>query len=115
MSGKKNGCKEINEAVLAVGRGSLELIQRFLSGRISREEMLEGLAVLQANEVLNKYWNELTSDAQYVPHWKVLQTLQGIVDEMAYQLAEYGDATLYEDIKEVALNLTRIAERNNEN
>jgi len=114
MSIQSDGCKELNEIVLVVGKVSLDLIQRFLSGRISREEMMEGLAGLRINEVLTKYWGELTSDAKYVPHWNVLQTLQGVVDEMAYQLAEYGDSTLFDDLKDIATCLKRITDQNNE-
>lgn len=108
-----NGHRAINESVLKVGRESLDVIQRFLSGRVSREEMLAGLSGLRVNEVLTQYWGELTSDASYVPHWQVLQTLQGLVDEIAYQLGEYGESTLYDDIKEIAINLKRISEQNN--
>lgn len=114
MSAQTDGCREINEAVLKVGKESLDLIQRFLSGRVSRDDMVEGLAKLHVNDVLMKYWGELTSDAKYVPHWKVLQTLSGIVDEMAFQVAEYGDSTIFDDIKEIAVNLKTISELNKE-
>jgi len=103
--------KEINEAVLGVGKASLGLLQRFLSGRVSRDDLLAGLSGLRAGEVLSKYWEELTSDARYVPHWKVLQTLNGLVDELEYQLGEYGESTLHDDIKEIAINLKRISEQ----
>ena len=105
---------QIDQAVLEVGKKSLELIQPFLSGRLSREKLLDGLTCLRANEMLTKYWDELTSDARFVPHWQVLQTLQGLVDEMSYQLEEYGESTLHEDIKEIAKDLKRIAEQNND-
>jgi len=113
MSVQANGRREINDAVLKVGKESLDVIQRFLSGRVSREEMLAGLSGLRVNEVLTQYWGQLTSDANYVPHWQVLQTLQGLVEEMAYQLGEYGESTLYDDIKEIAINLKRISEQDN--
>lgn len=115
MSAQTNGCREINEAVLKVGKESLDLIQRFLSGRVSREDLVEGLSGLHVDDVLMQYWGELTSDAKYVPHWKVLQTLSGLVDEMAFQVAEYGDSTIFDDIKEIAINLKTITEQNNGN
>lgn len=111
MSAPAEAFQEINEAVLGVGKVALGLIQRFLSGRVSRENLLEGLSGLRAGEVLSKYWGELTSDARYVPHWKVLQTLNGLVDELEYQLGEYGESTLHDDIKEIAINLKRISEQ----
>lgn len=103
--------REINEDVLRVGKESLGLIQRFLSGRVSREDLLAGLSDLRAGEVLSRHWGELTSDAKYVPHWQVLQTLMGLVEELEYQLGEYGESTLHEDIKEIAMNLKRISEQ----
>lgn len=113
MSVQANGRREINDAVLKVGKESLDLIQRFLSGRVSREEMLAGLSRLRVSEILTKYWGELISDASCVPHWQVLQTLQGLLEEMAYQLGEYGESTIYDDVKEIAKNLKRISEQNN--
>lgn len=113
MSIQANDFREINKAILEVGKGSLVVIQQFLSGRISRESMVEDLAGLQANDILTRYWDNLTSDARFVPHWHVLQTLQGVVEEMTYQSAEYGDSTLFDDLKELAINLKRISDQNN--
>lgn len=115
MHVQTNGWEEIDKAVFEVGKKALDLIQPFLSGRLSRAKMLEGLTELRANEMLTKYWDQLTSDARFVPHWQVLQTLQGLVDEMAYQLEEYGESTLHEDIKGIATSLKCIAEQNNGN
>lgn len=103
--------REINEAVLEVGKESLDLIQRFLSGRVTREELLAGLSGTGVKEVLARYWGDLTSNSSYVPHWQVLQTLQGLIEEMTYQLGEYGESTIYEDVKEIAVNLKRISEQ----
>lgn len=111
MTAPAESCREINEAVLKVGKESLEMIQRFLSRRLSREDLLEGLTGLRAGELLSKYWGEFTSDAKYVPHWQVLQTLNGLVDELSYQLGEYGESTLHDDIREIALNLKRISQQ----
>jgi hypothetical protein len=114
MIGQNKCCREINETVLEIGRESLVVIQQFLSGRLSREVMVEALAGLRAKDILSKYWGELTSDAKYVPHWMVLQTLQGVADEMAYQLAEYGDSTLFDDMKEIATSLKSIKDQNDD-
>jgi hypothetical protein len=113
MSVHDNGRREINEAVLEVGKESLDLIQRFLSGRVTREELLSGLSGTGVKEVLTRYWGDLASNSSYVPHWQVLQTLQGLIDEITYQLGEYGESTIYEDFKDIAINLKRIAEQNN--
>ena len=115
MSGQTYSSQEINEAVLKAGKGSLEVIQRFLSGRESREVMIETLNALNVNDVLNRYWNVLTSDAKYVPHWRVLQTLQGMVDEMTFQIAEYGESSLFDDVKEIAACIKLITNLNNDN
>ena len=114
MSGQTYDRQEINEAVLKVGKGSLEVIQRFLSGRETREVMIETLTALEVNDILNKYWNVLTSDAKLVPHWRVLQTLQGMVDEMTYQIAEYGESSLFDDVKEVAACIKLITNQNDD-
>ena len=115
MSEQTYDSHEINEAVLKAGKGSLDVIQRFLSGRETREVMIETLTGLEVNDVLNKYWNDLTTDANYVPHWRVLQTLQGMVDEMTYQLAEYGESSLFDDVKELAACIKIITNQNNDN
>lgn len=107
--------REIDEAVLEVGKESLEVIQRFVTGRVSREDLEDKLASLPVNQLLNRYWGELTSNAQYIPHWRILQTLQGVVDEISYQLAEYGESTLFDDLKEIATSLKQISERLNHN
>ncbi|BAF60813.1 MAG: hypothetical protein HPY89_04555 [Pelotomaculum sp.] len=104
--------KGINEAVMEAGKKSLGLIQQFLSGRVSRQALLAGLSDLHVGDILSRHWNELVSDARYVPHWQVLQTLQGLTDEMEYQLKQYGESTLHEDIRIIAMNLQRIAEQN---
>jgi len=105
--------REINEVVLEVGKESLDLIQRFLSGRVTREELLAGLSGTGVKDVMTRYWGDLTSNSSYVPHWQVLQSLQGLIDEMSYQLGEYGESTLYEDFKEIAVNLKRISDQSN--
>lgn len=102
--------RSVDQAVMEVGKESLGMIQRFLSGRLPQEELLTGLSGLHVGEILSRHWGELTTDARYVPHWQVLQTLQGLIDELKYQLEEYGESTLHEDIKEIALNLKRIAD-----
>lgn len=107
--------REIDEAVLEVGKESLEVIQRFVTGRVSREDLEDKLASLPVNQLLSRYWGELTSNAQYIPHWRILQTLQGVVDEISYQLAEYGESTLFDDLKEIATSLKQISERLNHN
>lgn len=104
-----NAPADINEKIMAVGKKALELIQRFLSGRVSREDFLAGMNALPAREILVRHWEELTSDARYVPHWQVLQTLLGLVEELEYQLGEYGESTLHEDMNEIAVNMKRIA------
>lgn len=115
MSEQMMNSREIDEAVFEVGKESLEVIQRFVSGRVSREDLEDKLASLQVNQLLTKYWGELTSNAQYLPHWRVLQTLQGVVDEISYQLAEYGESTLFDDLKDIAASLKQISEKLNNN
>ena len=113
MSGQTDVFSEIDEAVLEVGKGSLDVIQRFLSGRVTREALLETLVGLQVNDIMGKYWTQLTTDAKCVPHWRILQTLTGVVDEIAYQMAEYGESTMFDDMKEIALNLKLITNQYN--
>lgn len=102
---------DIHEEVMEVGKKALVLIQRFLSGRVHKEEFLAGMNELPAREILARHWEKLTSDPKYVPHWQVLQTLQGLVDELEYQLGEYGESTLHEDMNEIAVNLKRISDQ----
>ncbi|MCL6635136.1 MAG: hypothetical protein K6T29_05130 [Peptococcaceae bacterium] len=101
----------LNAAVMEAGKEALSLIQRFLSGRVSRRDLLAGLGEITGglDGVMTQNWDQLTSDAAFVPHWQVLQALKGIVEELEYQLGEYGESTLYDDMKDLALNLKRIA------
>jgi len=103
--------KDLNEAVMEMGKGSLTVIQRFLSGRVSRDDLLTALSNFPVREVMSEHWGELISDSKYVPHWKILQTLQGLLDELGYQLGEYGEATLHDDLREIALNMKIISEQ----
>ncbi|OPZ73035.1 MAG: hypothetical protein BWY80_01011 [Firmicutes bacterium ADurb.Bin456] len=103
--------KDLNEAVMEVGKGSLTVIQQFLSGRVSKDDLSMALAALPVREVMSEHWEELTSNSQCVPHWKILQTLQGLIDELGFQLGEYGEATLHEDVKEIAINMKLITEQ----
>lgn len=101
---------EIDKAVMKAGNESLELIQLYLSKRISKEELLSGLSRFNVEEIITENWEELTTDARYVPHWEVLQALQGIIEELEFQVGEYGESTLYDDFKDIAFNLKRISE-----
>ncbi len=114
MSVTAENSKDINSKVLSIGNESIALIQKFLTKRSTREELISGLTELKPGEILSGYWDDLTADAKYVPHWKVLQTLKGLVEELDYQLGEYGESTLYDDIKEIALNLKKISLEPNE-
>jgi len=96
---------------LEIGKGSLAPIQQFLSGRVSRDDLLMALSTFPVREIMSEHWGELISDSKYIPHWKILQTLQGLIDELGFQLGEYGEATLHEDVKEIALNMKIITER----
>lgn len=102
--------KEISKLIIKIGNESLELIQNFLTKRVSKENLVAGLSRLRVEEIISDNWEKLTSDAGYVPHWQVLQTLQGIMEEFEYQVGEYGESTLYDDFKDIAVNLKCIAE-----
>lgn len=102
----------IDQAVMEAGKVALPLVQRFLSGRVTRQELWAGLAGIGVDRIICENWTELTSDPRYVPHWQVLQTLKGLIEELDYQFFEYGESTMYEDMKDIALNLKRIAELN---
>lgn len=113
MPAHLEGNNDVNAAVMGAGKESLRLIQQYLSGRASRNDLSRGLSEInnRVGGVLSTHWEELTSEPRFVPHWQVLQTLKGIVDELEFQLGEYGESTLYDDVKEIALNLKRIADQ----
>lgn len=100
----------IDQAVLEAGKAALPLVQRFLSGRVTRQDLSAGLAGIGVDKIISENWLELTSDPRYVPHWQILQTLKGLIEELDYQFCEYGESTMYEDMKDIALNLKRIAD-----
>lgn len=102
--------KKIDRLVLELGKTALNLVQRFLSGRVTRVELEEGLEALNIRDTLNEYWVSITSDPRFVPHLHVLQILSGLAEDIDYQLAEHGPSTLHEDVKDIAINLKRIAE-----
>lgn len=103
--------KRIDQDVLEVGKSALHLLQRFLSGRVTRAELVDGLAELKIKDFINGYWGIITSDTRFVPHWHVLQILSGLAEDIDYQLSEHGPSTLHEDVKDIAVNLKRISER----
>ncbi len=98
----------INEVVIKAGKEALALLHQFVAGRLTREELSSCLAGLDTDGIVSAYWPELTEEARFVPHWQVLQTLRGLMEELDYQLREYGESTIYEDIKEIALSLKLI-------
>jgi len=102
--------KELSKSVIKIGNESLEMLQQFLSKHVSKESLVDGLPRLQVEEIMSENWDKLTSDARYVPRWQVLQTLQGLIAELEYQVGEYGESTPYDDFKDIAINLKRIAE-----
>lgn len=113
MAAEAEGNNDLNAAVMEAGIESLKLIQKYLSGRASRNDLLRGLGEINDNVsgVLAAHWEELTSGVKFVPHWQVLQTLKGIAEELEFQLGEYGESTLYDDVKEIAQSLKRIADQ----
>ncbi len=100
---------EVDAAVLYAGKEALEAIQRFLTARITREELQEILSGLGIDNLLTEYWPAFTSDEQYAVHLNVLQMLDSLRREIDYQIDEYGVSAVYEDLKEIAGCLNRIA------
>lgn len=103
------GRREVDAAVIKAGKEALEAIQRFLTARITREELQEILSGLGIDNLLAEYWPAFTSDEQYAVHLNVLQMLDSLQREIDYQIDEYGVSTVYEDLKEIAGCLNRIA------
>lgn len=101
--------KVIDSAVMDMGNSALQLIRRFLSGRITRDELVRGISSFQVNDFMVRHWALITSDPVFVPHWHVLQILAGLSEDIDYQIREHGPATLHEDIKEMALNMKYIS------
>lgn len=101
----------INQAVMEAGKAALPLVQRFLSGRATRQDLSAGLAGIGIDKIITEHWLELTSNPRYVPHWEILQTLKGLIEELEYQFHEYGESTMYDDLKDIAINMKRISEQ----
>ena len=101
--------REIDAAVLHAGKEALEAIQRFLTARITRDELQRTLTGLGIGNLLAEYWPALTCDEQYAVHLNVLQMLDSLSLEIDYQIDEYGVSAVYEDLKEIAGCLNRIA------
>jgi len=103
--------QDLDSLLISEGNKALQLMQKFLSGRATRQEFLAGLAKIDSNieSIVPDWWESLVSDPALVPHWQVLQTLKGMLEELEYQFGEYGESTLFEDMKEIALSLKRIA------
>ncbi|WP_072867947.1 hypothetical protein [Desulfofundulus thermosubterraneus] len=106
--------KKIDSAIMEMGNSALQLMQRFLTGRVTRDELIRGITDLQVNNFMARYWSFLTSDAAFVPHWQVLHILLGLSQDIDYQIREHGQATLHEDLKDLALNLMRISQQSNQ-
>jgi hypothetical protein len=100
----------IDTQVWMIGRKALPLLQHYASGRIAREELLTQLRELKIDECIIRHWEQLTTDPCLVPHWQVLQTIWGLIEEGEFQLREYGHASLWDDIKEIAFNLKRVTD-----
>jgi len=105
--------RDLDSLLLTGGNGVLQVMQKFLAGRVAREEFLDTLAKINSavESVVPAWWEDLVRDPGLVPHWQVLQTLRGLQFELSYQFAEYGESTLNDDMREIALNLKRIAGR----
>ena len=87
---------------------ALALLRQYTRDEISSTELQTGLRALNTGDIMTRYWDILTSDAQNSPCFEVLQLLSSLDQEMESQLRRYGESSLWDDLTELQTAIQRI-------
>lgn len=95
-----------------------DLLWKYTTLQIEKEELLEELQSIRAKEILFSNWGDFQHNEAISPCLEIFQVVYSISEDIDYQLQYYGLDSLREDIKQLDASmkiLKRYLEKHNNN